>query len=147
MAWGKENLNHWSAWVILRWRRVPGRLYCYVCCLFPVGNFKQKFSEALSHICLSPAFLQIITCGSWIIHLYMADWILWGCLTPRCFLPKEGVSFKIIHQIQSQKTNWAQPLKKNQDKERVYWFLALSTPFKPTPCILQHNNLIVKDAN
>lgn len=50
---------------------------------------------------ISPVFLEVITCGSWIIHLYMADWILSGCLRLRCCLPKEGDSVKIIHQIES----------------------------------------------
>lgn len=47
----ERNLNLWRACIILRWKWIPGRLFCYVRCLFPVGNFKQKCSEALSHIC------------------------------------------------------------------------------------------------
>lgn len=30
---------------------------------------------------INPVFLQIITCGSWVFHLYKADWILSGCFT------------------------------------------------------------------
>lgn len=115
------------------------------------GFFQLEISNrnVLRHchaFAVNPVFLQIITCGSWIIHLYKADWILSGCFTSTCSLPKQSDSFKIIHQILSEKTTWAQPLKKNQSKE-IFWFLALSTPLKPTPCILPHNILMVKDAN
>lgn len=64
---------------------------------FQLGISKRNVLRPCHTFALSPVFLQIITCGSWIIHIYMADWIFSGCLTPMCSLPKEGVSFKIIH--------------------------------------------------
>lgn len=64
---------------------------------FQLGISNRSVLRQCHTFALSPVFLQIITCGSWIIHIYMADWILSGCFTPMCSFPKEGVSFKIIH--------------------------------------------------
>lgn len=95
VAWGKENLNLWRTCIILRWKWMPGKLFYYVCYWFPVGNFKQKCSETLSHICLRSNVS--INHHTWFIdHSSVADRILSVCLSPMYSLPKEGDFVSII---------------------------------------------------
>lgn len=92
----------WRACIIFRWKRVPGRLFCYIYYLFS-GISNRFCSQAVSHMCHESS---VFCKSSYVVHgssIYI--WQIWSLQDASCWpvvFPKKVILTRWFTKLKSQ---------------------------------------------